>query len=150
MLSNRGEEHVRTVVLLAGLGLILLVVVALSMLPATLVVKSDRESYPAGSSAHIEVIVTYGPNFLRGPVTMPSMNYKVVITGPSGPVVAMQTSVHTKGPVTISPNTTQKVAEFDWNFKDASGKTVEPGTYVIAVNLIDYPISGQASIQLQS
>jgi len=136
------------VILAAGLVGIVLLVAALSMLPVTLVVKSDKESYPVGSSAHVEIFLTYGPNLVRGPVTIPSMNYKVVITGPSGPVVAMQTSVHTKGPITISPNTTQKVAGFDWNFKDSSGNTVAPGTYVITVSLIEYPISGKTSIQL--
>jgi hypothetical protein len=129
-------------------GALLLVTAVLSTLPPTLVVKPDKESYAVGSSAHVEFFLAYGPNLVRGAVTIPSTSYEILISGPSGPVVAMRTYVHTQEPVIISPNSTQKVGEFYWDLKDAEGNSVVPGTYTIAVSLLDYPLSGETKIQV--
>jgi len=130
------------------LGAMVLVVTALSTLSVTLLVKPDRESYRVGSSVHVELFLTYGPNFVRGPVTIPSISYEVIVSGAGGPVLGMLRYVETREPTTISPNTTQKIGEFDWDLKDISGNDVAPGTYRIMVRMLDYPLSAQTRIQV--
>jgi len=130
------------------LGVLLILTAALSTLPVTLLIRSDRESYPLGSSAHMEIFLAYGPNLVRGAVTIPSPSYEISISGPYGPVLAARTYVHTKEPLRIAPNTTQKIGEFDWDLKDVEGNSVTPGTYTIGVSLLDYPLSGKAKIQV--
>jgi len=63
-------------------------------------------------------------------------------------VLATRTHIHIEEPLRIPPNTTQKIGEFDWDLKDVEGKSVTPGTHTIAVSLLDYPLSGEAKIQV--
>ena len=122
--------------------------VVISTLPLRLEVRSDREAYPVGSSALIEIFLTYGPNFIRGTLAVPSVSYEVLISGPSGPVLGMRAHVHTEGPVSVSPNTTHKIGEMQWNLKDSRGTAVPPGIYMITVKLVDYPLSGEIRVQV--
>mgnify|MGYP001129655958 CR=1 FL=1 len=131
-----------------AVGSLLLVTALLSTFSVVLVIKCDKRSYPVGSSAHIDILLTYGPNLVRGAVTIPSASYEILISGPSGPVLAARAYVHTEEPLKILPNTTQKIGEFDWDLRDASGNLVTPGSYAVTVTLLDYPVSGEANIHV--
>ena len=125
-----------------------LVTGVLATLSVSLAVTSDRNSYSPGSSAHIEFFFVYGPNVVRGTVTIPSSSYEVIISGSSGPILAMRTFIDSSEPITIPPNTTQKLGEFDWNLKDTAGIFVPPGKYKITVSLLDYALSGEIMIEV--
>jgi hypothetical protein len=127
---------------------VLLIVIGMAWLPVQLIVKADREAYTVGGSAHVDILLSYGPNFLRGPVVIPVVDYDVLISGSSMPVLGMRGFVYTEQPVKLSPNTTQKIGQFDWDLKDASGNAVAPGTYTITVRLLDYPVSGETTIRI--
>jgi len=130
------------------LGAMVLVIAALSTLSVTLLVKPDRESYRVGSSVHVELFLTYGPNFVRGTVTIPSISYEVIVSDAAGPVLGMLRYVETRESTRVFPNTIQKIGEFDWDLKDVSGNDVAAGTYRIMVRMLDYPLSAETRIQV--
>jgi hypothetical protein len=136
--------------LAAGLlvGAPLLLTAALSILSVTLVVKPDRQSYPVGGSFHVELFLTYGPNFVKGPVTVPSIDYEITVSSSKGPVLAVRRYIETREPPKAFPNTTLKIGEWSWDLRDLSGHTVPPGIYRITVRFLDYPLSGEAAIQV--
>lgn len=145
------DLRTRTIILLvAGLlvGAPLLLTAALSTLSVTLVVKPDRQSYPVGGSSHVELFLAYGPNFVKGPVTVPSIDYEITVSSSKGPVLAVRRFIETREPPKVFPNTTLKIGEWSWGLRDLSGYTVPPGIYRIMVRFLDYPLSGEAAIQV--
>jgi len=108
----------------------------------------NKVLYRKGEVAHFDFYLICKSSLFFESVTIPSLDYDVKITGPSGPVFATQEFIHRTGPVTLRGNAQLELGKLDWNLCDLRGNLVPAGVYKVSVSLHDWKLSGEISIEI--